>query len=163
MKRRPLGSSLRDPGRCLNFLDSCAFDPDSAPEYKASRVIYQLYQNNQISLQVNHSTKKEIEHPNTPARVKREARDFNYTIPTNLIPVEQKQKTEIWEILTGNGKPENYKEDAEHVFTAGKHVGYFITADKRILKKKIEIEKISPVKIVKPTEFIKILDMYENT
>ncbi len=55
------------------------------------------------------------------------------------------------------------KKDAEHVFYAGKHGGYFITTDERIIKKKQELESICGAIIVKPTEFIEIFKMHNNT
>jgi len=54
-------------------------------------------------------------------------------------------------------------DDADHVFEASKYCGYFITTDKRILNKKDELERICSAIIVKPSEFLKILAMYENT
>jgi hypothetical protein len=163
MRRKPLGYKPPDPKRRNNFLDSCAFDPDCATEAQASLKIFKKYQNEELILHLAHSTQKEIEHPNTPAWVKNEANSFIYTLPTSLTIDEQNTKKRIWEILTGNGKPEKMKKDAEHVFEASKYGGYFITTDARIIKKKQEIESICSVIVVKPTEFLEILIMHGNT
>jgi hypothetical protein len=163
MRRKPLGHRPPDPKRRNNFLDSCAFDPDCVEEEQASLEVFKKYKNEELILHLTHSTQKEIDHPNTPSWVKKEANSFIYTIQTNLTVEEQNLKKRIWNILTGNGKPEKMKKDAEHVFEAGKHVGYFITTDARIIKKKQELESICSVTIVKPTEFLGIFKMHKNT
>jgi len=86
-----------------------------------------------------------------------------YTIETSLTNGEKQQKIEILKILTGSGNPERMKKDAEHVFEAGKYGGYFITTDKRILEKKSDLEAICSATIVKPSELLDILAMYEST
>lgn len=146
-----------------NFLDSCAFDPKYSPEDEASQKLFELYKNRDIILNIAHSNQKEIEHPNTPDWVKKEALGMIYTIETSLTNGEKQQKIEILKILTGNGNPEKMKKDAEHVFEAGKYGGYFITTDERILKRKFSLEAICSVTIVKPSELLAILAMYENT
>ncbi len=114
-------------------------------------------------LNIAHSTQKEIEHPNTHGWVKQEAAGAIYTIQTNLTDEELARKEKILAILAGNGNLEKMRKDSEHVFEAGKYVGYFITVDERILKKKEEIEEVCPATIVKPSEFIAIYKSYENT
>jgi len=53
------------------------------------------------------------------------------------------------------------REDATHLFEASKHAGYFVTTDERILNKKNELENICAAKIVKPTEFLSLVQEYE--
>ena len=162
-RREPIGKIHIDPKRKLNFLDSCAFDPDCSNEENASQKIFEKYKNEEIVLNLAHSIQKEIDHPNTPRWVKQEASSCIYTHPTALNIEERDLKANIWKILTGNGKPEKMKRDAEHVFYASKHAGYFITTDNRIIKMKSELESICSVTIVKPTEFLEILSAHENT
>jgi hypothetical protein len=57
-----------------------------------------------ILIQIAHSTQKEIDHPNTPDWVKREALDLIYTIPVHLTDSELRKLREIEAILAGNGK-----------------------------------------------------------
>lgn len=163
MARKPLGYKPINPKIRNNFLDSCAFDPKYSPEDAASQKIFELYKNGEMVLNIAHSNQKEIEHPNTPDWVKTEALGMIYTIETSLTNGEQQQKQEILNILAGNGNPEKMKKDAEHVFEAGKYGGYFITTDERILKKKPDLEAICSAIIVKPSELLDILAMYENT
>ena len=95
--------------------------------------------------------------------VKREANKLIFSIKTGLTNAEIKLKAEILKILAGKGNPDKMTSDAEHVFEASKYGRYFITTDKRILEKKNELEKICSVIILKPSEFLKILAMYENS
>lgn len=156
MQRVPLGRSVRDPRRRNNFLDSCAFDPKYAPEDAAAQQIRALGSDGQVNLTVTHSNQKEIDHPNTPEDVKREANSMIYTINTPLNPNEVRRKAEAHEILTGNGRPEKYAADAEHVFIAGKFGGFFITTDLRILDKRKELGRLCSAIICLPSEWLKV-------
>ena len=163
--RKPLGYRLPvDPRRTTIWLDSCAFDPKYSPEDQASLEIFQRHERDELKgLNIAHSNLKEIDHPNTPDWVKRKAEKLHYSIQTGLTNNEIQQKAQILKILAGNGKPEKFADDAEHVFEASKYCGYFITTDTRILNKKDELRKICSAIIVKPSEFLRILAMYENT
>ncbi len=162
--RKPLGYRPINPRIKNIFLDSCAFDPKYTPEDQASREIFQRYESGELkSLIIAHSNQKEIDHPNTPDWVKREANRLLYSIQTGLTDNERKEFAEILRILAGNGNPEKVADDANHVFEASKYCGYFITTDKRILSKKNELDKACSATIVKPSEFLEILAMYENT
>ena len=143
-----------DPQRTNNFLDSCAFDPKYSPEHEAAQEIRALGNEGRVRLVLTHSNQKEIDHPNTPADVKREAASMIYTIKTALTPEEEDRKARLHAVLTGNGKPEKYAEDAAHVFEAGRYVGYFITTDERILRKRDELRQVSPATILRPTEWL---------
>jgi hypothetical protein len=137
------------------MVDSCAFDPKYDPEDKASEA---LFKNDRLNLIVTHSNLKEIDHPNTPNWVKKEASCRLYTIETSLNDDEEARKKKIHEILTGNGKPEKMKQDAEHVFESQKYGGYFVTTDARILSKRDELSKISNARIVKPSELLESIE-----
>jgi hypothetical protein len=163
MNRKPAGYLPINPKIRNNFLDSCAFDPKYTPEDAASLKILDLYKKGLMVVNIAHSNQKEIEHPNTPSWVKKEASALIYSLKTNLTEPEIKQKSLILSILAGNGKPENMEMDAEHVFEASKYGSYFITTDERILKKKSELEKVCSANIVKPSELLQILEIYEST
>lgn len=157
---RPFDYNPINPKIVNNFIDSCAFDPKYYPEDKASQEIFQRSENNELILTIAHSNQKEINHPNTPVWVKQLANDLIYSIQTGLTEREIKQKEKILTILTGNGKPENMTDDANHVFEASKYGRYFITTDKKILNKKNELEKACSVIVLRPSEFLEILKMY---
>ncbi|MBW1644399.1 MAG: hypothetical protein JRJ76_16345 [Deltaproteobacteria bacterium] len=74
-----------------------------------------------VLIQIAHSTQKEIDHPNTPDWVKRQALNLIYTIPVHLTDSELRKLREIEAILAGNGKVENILHDAKHVFEAQKY------------------------------------------
>ena len=161
MPRVPFGRSLPDPRRRNTFLDSCAFDPKYRPEDEAAQRIRSIRRETRISILVAHSNYKEIEHPNTPADVKAEAADMNYTIETSLTPDEVNRRAKIHAVLTGDGKPEKYAADAQHIFEAGKYGGgYFVTTDGRLLARKSELQALSGAYILKPSEWLRV---YEET
>ena len=162
MKRKPLNPIIINPNTRTNFMDSCAFDPKYEPEDISAHEIFCLYEQGKFVLNIAHSNLKEIDHPNTPIWVKKEAEALIYTLPVDLTPEEIQLKQRILVILAGKGKPENMVKDAEHVFEASKYCGYFITTDKRILKKKSELNGIVSCFIVKPSEFIKIFIAKNN-
>ncbi len=156
MQRIPFKRNPIDPRRANNFLDSCAFDPKYTPEDTAAKQIWALNACGKVLLTIAHSNQKEIDHPNTPADVKRAAANMIYTIETSLTPEEIARKIQIHATLTGDGKPEKYAADAAHVFEAGKYVGYFITTDQRIIRKRDELQHLSSATICTPSEWLKI-------
>jgi hypothetical protein len=137
-----------------NFIDSCAFDPKYEPEASASLEIFKLSETEGFGLQIAHSTQKEIEHPNTPAWVKNLAGGLIYSLNVQLTPDEQKVLHDIEAILAGSGKVENIKQDAWHLFEAGKYGHYFITTDKRILSRADAVRERNGVNVLPPTEFL---------
>jgi len=145
------------------FIDSCAFDPKYQPESNCAEEIFRLYENDKINIVIAHSNMKETEHPNTPARVKEEALTKIFTMETNLVPEERQRKQDIWNILTGNGKPEKMKQDANHVFEAHKHGAYFVTTDARIIKKRGDLHRMCNARIVKPCELLALIKEHENS
>lgn len=148
--RRPINPHITNI-----FIDSCAFDPKYGNEAIASR---QLLDNSKLNLIIAHSNLKEIEHPNTPKYVKTLAQARIFTIQTSLTEPEYKIKQAIWNVLTGNGKPENMKADAEHVFEAHKYGSYFITTDERILRKRDELNKVGvSCWIMRPSELREVV------
>lgn len=156
MPRQPFSRPHLDPRRSLNFLDSCAFDPKYSPEHEAATQLRAFGGSGAIVLNIAHSNQKEIEHPNTPPEVKREALGMIYSIETTLTQEEINCKATIHAILTGAGNPEKYAADAAHVFEAGKYHGYFVTTDARILARKAELERVTAVVIVKPSQWLAI-------
>ena len=137
-----------------SFIDSCAFDPKYEPEASASVEILKLSEGGNFGLEIAHSTQKEIEHPNTPHWVKEQAGGLIYSISVQLTPNEKKLLSDIEVILVGNGKIENIKQDAWHVFEAAKYGHYFITTDKRILARATALRDRSGVNVLLPSEFL---------
>jgi len=146
-----------------NFLDSCAFDPKYAPEDKASGELLELCKKEEdLLLEVAHSTQKEIDHPNTPSWVKAEAQKLIYTIQVTLTPNELALLGKIQTILAGNGKVENIIQDARHVFEAQRYGSYFITTDARILERAKLLRETCGVLIMKPSGFLALLKRHRE-
>ena len=154
MARTPLGKTFIDPTRKNLFIDSCAFDTDMVTEKNAAMELQELFDKEIINLQLANSTKIEIDHPNTPGIKKLLASRMIYSLKTQMTPEEQNEKLKIYTILTGNSKKEKMKMDAENVFQASKYCAFLVTTDKRIIKKRNELQKVSSVLIVKPSELI---------
>lgn len=155
------------PQKSNTHIDSCAFDPKYSPEDKSADEIFHLYENwknTGIILEIAHSVLKEIDHPNTPLWVKEKAYKIGYTIPTDFMKEEKNLLREIEKNLAGNGKVENIRQDARHIFEAHKHGHYFITTDDRILKKKMQLHQICAcsLAIVKPSEFLALVKTYDE-
>jgi len=160
MKRKPLGRVSIDPARTNIFIDSCAFDPKYSPEDKASQKIFGIYESGKILLTISHSTLKELQHPNVPNEVKREAQSKIYTINVQLVQEELQLKEKILDVLAGNGKRENMTQDADHIFEAQKYGKFFVTTDKGILKKKVELNQLCGVIVILPSEILSLIESY---
>ena len=143
-----------------SFIDSCAFDPKYNPEDKAALNLFKLKEQGIINLEIAYSTLKEINHPHTPDWVKKKASEMIYTKEVGLTSSEIKHLHDIENILAGDGKIENIKEDALHIFECQKHGDYFITTDKRILKKRDALRKLYSLMICKPSEFLDLINYY---
>ncbi len=146
-----------NPRIAVIHLDSCAFDPKYGDEQQAANDIFEISNNSGLIVQIAHSTQREIDHPNTPAWVKKRAADGIFTMEVQLTPSEVAVRDQIWAIITGNGKPENYRADAEHVFEAQKYGSYFVTTDQGILDKSGELRKVCQIEIIKPTQLLALL------
>jgi len=142
------------------FIDSCAFDPKYEPETSASNEIFRLSEQGHFILVIAHSTQKELEHPNTPDWAKQRASVLIYSIDVELAPNEKLLLQDVQRILAGNGKVENVRQDARHVFEAQKYGGYFVTTDKRILSRVGELKKCCGVLVLLPSEFMALLKQH---
>ncbi len=141
------------------FIDSCAFDPKYEPEAQAAELLFQLYDTeDKLTIEITHSVQKEIEHPNTPAWVKERARSMIFTIKVSLTHEERRMYQQILTILTGDGNAQKMLHDAVHIFEAQKYGRYFITADKRLLKKRDEIRQLYSLAILTPNELLNIIN-----
>jgi predicted nucleic acid-binding protein len=147
-----------DPRRTNIFIDSCAFDPKYAPEHGSAKRLLQMSDDSEINLTIAHSTMKELEHPNVPLTVKRQANARIFTLGVQLTPDELKLKEEILRVLAGNGKRENVIQDAEHIFEAQKYGKFFVTADRGILKRKSQLGQLCGVVVLLPSEMLRRIE-----
>ena len=116
-----------DPRIFNTLLDAHVLDRTGGPDDAAVDEILGL---DELTLILPHSVKSEIEHPNTPADVKRRALGLIYTLPVSLTPPEQELHQRVRTIVRGNAKPGKHDRDAFHLVEIHKHGGvYFITID----------------------------------
>jgi predicted nucleic acid-binding protein len=151
-----------DPRIHNNFLDAHVLDRTGGPDDALVDEILVLARSLKISLMLPHSVKAEIEHPNTPAEVKRRALGLIYTERVSLTESERALHRQAREIVRGNARPGKHDRDAFHVVEAEKYGGgYFVTNDARLLKKRAELERVLAIAIVTPTEFLQAYRRFE--
>ena len=146
-----------DPRIHNSFVDANFWDISGASlEDAAVSEIMKLYHREDIILIMPHSVKAEIDHPNTPPKIKRQAADLLFTEPTNLTPNEWAMHAKILKMIQGDAKPGRHDRDIMHLFEAEKYGGgYFITKDIRVLKKAREVERmLTSLRVVQPSEFM---------
>ncbi|MFC1704039.1 hypothetical protein ACFL1E_04585 [Candidatus Omnitrophota bacterium] len=141
------------------FLDTCAFNPSDPIEQKASFQILKWAEQLVLVLILPYSVLKELDHPRTPPSVKEEALKHVFTKEVSLDGKQLKKLRAIESVIVGKGKKNKYKNDALNVFISDDSGEYFITTDKRLIKRSRQIREISDgIKICKPTELIKIVE-----
>jgi len=143
-----------DPRYGNNVLDSCALGTLGV-EYDAATKILELANAERISIITTYGVIDELSHPSTPQRVKDISARMIFTICTERTQEEEQKFQKIHDEMTGDGKPEKYAADANHIFEAGKYGRYFVTNDERILKRREKLNQLSGVFIVRPSEWIK--------
>ncbi len=112
--------------------------------------------------QLPYSVKAEIDHPHTPTEVKERAREFIFTEPVTLTANEHALHAEVRELIRGNAAPGQHDQDAFHLFEAEKYGGgYFVTRDRRLLRKRAEIERLLGLIVLAPTEFMSVYQEFE--
>ncbi len=146
-----------DPRYFNNFIDANVLDRMGDGHDDAVDEMLSLYDDGKITLLMPHSVKAEIEHPNTPAKVKARAMGIIFTEPVTLTPNEVERHCQVRDLVQGNALPGTHDRDAYHVVEADKHGGgYFVTRDERLLKMGREISALlTTVEVVSPTEFMR--------
>jgi hypothetical protein len=138
-----------------NFIDANFFDRTGGPEDTAVDTILLLHEESAFRLLLPYSVKAEIEHPNTPADVKRKAEQFAYSNEVELTDPERATHDKIRALIRGNAQPGQHNKDAFHLVESQKYGGqFFITKDGRLLKKAEEIWEMLHLSVVKPSDFL---------
>jgi hypothetical protein len=145
-----------DPRFGNNFIDANFFDRTVGLEDAATDTIRELHEASAFTLLLPYSVKAELEHPNTPAEVKRKAQHFIYSIVVQLTAAELDTHNKIRTLIRGNAQPGQHDKDAFHLVESQKNGGrFFITKDGRLLKRAAEIFGVlNPLMVVKPSEFL---------
>ena len=147
-----------DPCFGNNFIDANVLDRTGGPEDMAVDAILRLREESAFTLLLPYSVKAEIEHPNTPADVKRKAAQFIFSMRVELTGPELATHNKIRALVQGNAKPGQHDRDAFHLVESAKYGGrFFITNDGRLLKKVGDIwQMLHPLRVVKPSEFLAV-------
>ena len=70
----------------------------------------------------------------------------------------------VREMVQGDAEPGRHYSDAYHVVESAKYGGgYFVTRDRRPLRKSTELETILQIKVVSPSDFMTIYREFEAT
>jgi hypothetical protein len=157
--RRPL-----DPRRCNIGYDANALDYDGTAKDRLVERFRELSAGRFLNVVVAGGVRGEVEHPHTPPDVKAAVLPEIFNLRPELNAAQRADRHRIQIILTGNARPEAHADDASHVSEAAETgCSYFITHDKRILKKRCELHAALPptLTIVTLVEFFDIFDDYQ--
>ena len=144
------------------FFDSCSFDSGSEEEITASDLVQQLLSKNKKKIMLMHFVESEMKHPNSSGQKKHLTVNSTKTVKFNLTSEEKAQLAEITEIIVGNGNPVKREADCFHVFEAHKYGGCFVTSDRGIYKHSRTIFEKFELRIIKPTDFLKVVLKYSD-
>jgi len=139
------------------YFDSCAFDGGSGSEQSDSIKCRKILEDSGNKIQILHSVQKEIDFPNTPDRIKKEAMSLLGTIETGLEKQEIEVLRDIENIIVGNGNLEKRRADCRHVFETVRYGDYFITTDKGILNRSKEIKIKYHIFLIRPSQLLEII------
>jgi hypothetical protein len=157
--RRPL-----DPRRVNLGVDANALDLDGSARDQLVGRFRDLVDGRKINVVVAGGVRREIGHPRTPQNVKAAIMPRIFNLRPSLIPDQHAARQKVRAILQGNAKPGAHAADASHLSEAAETgCSYFITHDKRMLKKRTELHAVLPpsLNIVTLEEFLEIFDAYE--
>ena len=139
-----------------NVLDHLGDEDDVAFE-----TMQALHESLKIILVLPYSVLAELDHPNTPSTVKARSKNFIFTEPVSLTPGERSRLDEVVRLIRGNAQLGQHDRDAFHVWEASKYgAGYFVTKDKRLLRKAVEVGAMLQLVIESPTNFVTILNEF---
>ena len=143
-----------DP-RNNSLIDANLFRSITGPDAVAVSEIFALEDAEEVLLQIPHSVKAEIDHPNTSPAAKQQATMFIYTCPVSSATEERDRHDRVRALVRGNAKAGKHDPDAYHMVDAAKYGGYFITGDERLMKKRLEVQAMlgEHFPIVTPAEF----------
>jgi len=160
-RRKPLKVQRIDPRDTTVFLDANALDDCMKCDNECVERICYLNKNlnkYQVGFILPRLVRQEIGHPNTPEYVKNRASDFIYTTETHLNSEENAKMGSLVYHFKGNGVGGRHDDDSNHIFEALKYgAGYFITEDKRILKKSEDLNILA----LSRSDFFDVLKEFE--
>ena len=134
---------------------------DERADQRAARDKMIELPSNQYAIMLPHSVKAEIDHPNTPSETKNRASAFVYSFDTAIVAPSLLAQAKA--IMRGNAVSQKHDQDAEHCCDAAAWGSFFVTLDKRTLKKRDEIRRLLPgLWIMTPAEWVENLEHHER-
>jgi hypothetical protein len=149
---------MLDPRYGNIHLDANALEPPDPTDRDLVPEFLKLRDDEVISVVNPHGVQREVNDTRTPSSTRKQMEGI-YTIQTNHIPQEQSVLSRLQNLIRGSAAPGRHAADAEHIFEASEYGGiYFVTHDRRIIRKKSEIALILGPRpaIVTLREFIDI-------
>jgi hypothetical protein len=139
-----MGVPHLDPRFTNAFIDTNALDSTNGPETAAMNEILRLCEESAdeehpLTLRLPYSVQEEMEHPHTPAEVKRKAENLVFSMEVELTGPELALHDKVRDVIRGNARPGQHDRDAFHLVESAKYGRQFITNDGRLLKKAPEI------------------------
>ncbi len=151
-----------DPRRCGVALDTMVLDKNGSPRDALVDRLLALRAENSINFVEPGTVYSQTQHPNTPAAVRQAIGAQIFTLPAGLNQDEQQRKGNVLAIMRGNATTDKHDADAAIIFEAGKHGGYLVTEDARILARRAELVAAMgpPLCILSLAEFLLIYDLF---
>ena len=148
-----------NPLLVASFIDANILDDVADGEDESVNRLVEMNRNGEINIHLPWSVQSELDHPNTPAHVRRAAAEFLYSTRVQLTAPELANVTKLVEITKGDANAKNIEADLFHVAEAGKYgAGYFVTRDKRLLARAGKIAEFLGVSVVTPSVFLQKVD-----
>jgi hypothetical protein len=151
-----------DPRVCTVACDANALDGAGVSGELADR-FRDLSSQGALTIVVGKGVGDEVQHPRTPAGVRQAISPHTQNVRSRPTHTQQIARFCVQSILQGDAQSGKHSADATHLSEAAEAgCAYFITHDKRILKKRQELSEVLPpsLRIVTLAEFMRIFDDY---
>lgn len=157
--RRPL-----DPRTASIACDANALDYTGGAADPLVDRFRKLSSERKLRMVIAAGIRNEVQNPRTPQSVQQVMLPQIFNLRPGLNRSQQDCRFKVRLILQGNSAPGKHAADASHISEAAETgCAYFITNDKRILRKRGDLERVLPptLTIVDLNEFFEIFDAYE--
>jgi hypothetical protein len=156
---------MLDPRITNIAIDANALDRDGTPRDALVDRFQSLTAAGRLTVVVAGGVRDEVLHPHTPADVRDAVLSQIFNLRPGLIASQHDDRRRVAGILRGNARSDQHAADASHLSEAAETgCAYFITHDKRMLKKRDELRRVLPpsLSIVTLTEFLEIFDAHDS-
>ena len=153
-----------NPRRTNISVDANALDLDGSTRDDLVRRFKAMSDALELVVVVAAGIRGEVRNPRTPSNVQAAVLPQIFNMRAGLTHAQQGERRRLAEILQGNADANTHAADASHLSEAVETgCAYFITHDKRILRKRDELRQAIPptLQIVSLAEFFEIVDGYD--